>query len=473
MKNKEDILNNFLNEELISRPQLLNKKLTHKNKELNHRHIFYEIKEYLDDFLEGNISNRFIVLPGLRGVGKTTIIYQLYDYLLKTKNIKQNMILYISGDILNSYLEFNILEAVEHYLKTIHNTTLMELDEKLFIFIDESQYDDRWSLAGKIIFDKTNNIFMIFTGSQALNLEINVDSARRHLRIPINPMNYNEYLLLKYDFYKEDNSIKELIFTGNIENAITFENNIQKKLLNIPYFQVNEWENYLKYGGFPSSLFEKNKYVICQKLNEIINKIVENDLNNISSDSKIYASRILRFLSLQKPGEVSQNKIADFLDCSSGNVKNIISILEKTHVIFHVEPYSSSSKRIRKSWKYYFATPSLRHSLSLNIGTISRDLNAYMGILSENLVGSLLFNLSNDFNIYYDSEKGGVDFILQTFMNNAIPIEVGYSKKSKKQIKNAISRYNADYGIIISNTTSKIKKEENIIYLPLQTFSFI
>ena len=44
-------------------------------------------------------------------------------------------------------------------------------------------------------------------------------------------------------------------------------------------------------------------------------------------------------------------------------------------------------------------------------------------------------------------------------------------KKNKKQIIKAINNYNSDYGIIISNTTNQIVKEENIIYIPLVTFS--
>ncbi|MDO5849035.1 MAG: hypothetical protein Q4P18_05840 [Methanobrevibacter sp.] len=44
------------------------------------------------------------------------------------------------------------------------------------------------------------------------------------------------------------------------------------------------------------------------------------------------------------------------------------------------------------------------------------------------------------------------------------------SKKSKKQISKAISNYKSEYGIIISNTTQNIEREDNIIYLPLKTF---
>ena len=37
----------------------------------------------------------------------------------------------------------------------------------------------------------------------------------------------------------------------------------------------------------------------------------------------------------------------------------------------------------------------------------------------------------------------------------------------------AINNYNSDYGILISNRTFSIKKENNIIYIPLRTFSYI
>jgi len=71
--------------------------------------------------------------------------------------------------------------------------------------IDESQYDKNWSLAGKIIYDKSNNIFMIFTGSSALNLEYNADAARRLNKIEILPLTYSHHLKLKYGINLNNN----------------------------------------------------------------------------------------------------------------------------------------------------------------------------------------------------------------------------------------------------------------------------
>ena len=71
--------------------------------------------------------------------------------------------LYISFDDLNDLVECNIRQMVEVYLKNIFHANLRNLDEKVFIFVDESQIDKKWASSGKVIYDKSHNIFMIFS----------------------------------------------------------------------------------------------------------------------------------------------------------------------------------------------------------------------------------------------------------------------------------------------------------------------
>ena len=54
-----------------------------------------------------------------------------------------------------------------------------------------------------------------------------------------------------------------------------------------------------------------------------------------------------------------------------------------------------------------------------------------------------------------------------------IPIEVGIGKKTKGQITKSMDKYNTDIGILVSNRTSRIKYENNIIYVPVSTFALI
>lgn len=69
--------------------------------------------------------------------------------------------------------------------------------------------------------------------------------------------------------------------------------------------------------------------------------------------------------------------------------------------------------------------------------------------------------------------KRNVDFIIQQDFNKAIPIEVGIGKKDRKLVKNSIKRYKSDYGRIIFNKASNMEKDDDIIYIPFRTFSFL
>ena len=483
MYEKEEIIRDYIKEELYDVPNILDNELTLNGRGFEHRKEFEFIKHHIDEFLDKTTNNRYFALPGLRGVGKTTLLYQTYEYLFKSKNISPNQILFISCENLNDILDFKIIDVVKQFLETYHNTTLRRLDKKIFLLIDESQYDKNWALSGKRIYDKSKNIFMIFTGSSALNLEYDADSARRLLKENITPLNYNQHLKLKYNYNAANasQSLKKLIFQGDISDAVACEQQINRDLININGYSTMEWDEFLKYGGFPTSLFETNHHIICKNIIGMIKKVISHDMgaiSSITSASQTHANRLLRFLALQKPGDISQEKMGTYLGTSKGNVRNILDILEKTRLIFHCEPHIASPKRSIKSWEYFFATSSIKHILTSSIGNLNSNKKAYLGVLLENLVASTLFYLSNEegnyFTLYYDPEdKTNVDFVIQAEFQKAIPIEVSMGKKKKRQMASAIERYNADYGIIISNTTKTIAKKDNIIYLPPKTFSFL
>lgn len=122
-------------------------------------------------------------------MGKTTLLFQCYEYLIKQKDIPISGILYLSCDFINIISPTNIREIIETYLKTIHNTTPRLLNKPVFVFLDEVHYDKTWALNAKIIYDQSPNIFMIFTGSSSLHLNYNADTARRVVTYPILPLN--------------------------------------------------------------------------------------------------------------------------------------------------------------------------------------------------------------------------------------------------------------------------------------------
>ena len=196
-------------------------------------------------------------MPGLRGVGKTTIIFQLYEYLTNVKAIDNSNILYLDINDLRSHFKTDLLMVIESFLANVHQTTLVDLNKKIFLFIDEAHLDENWANYGKLIFDKTDNIFMIFTGSSALDLEVNADATRRIKKEIIFPCNFREYLLLKHDLSINSGDLIDLILKGDgesVNKAVKAEIEIRKTLNNLNNNPNIEFEKFLLSYGFPFAL---------------------------------------------------------------------------------------------------------------------------------------------------------------------------------------------------------------------------
>jgi predicted AAA+ superfamily ATPase len=92
------------------------------------------------------------------------------------------------------------------------------------------------------------------------------------------------------------------------------------------------------------------------------------------------------------------------------------------------------------------------------------------------MVASTMHGISIDLlspvGLFYDAEKRGVDFIIK-LEDKTIPLEVGIGNKTKSQLIRSMNKYNAQLGILVSNRTSRIKYENNILYIPVSTFALI
>ena len=79
---------------------------------------------------------------------------------MNQKNINPEQILYVSCEEIDRIEDCDIYEIIKFYLKTFHNCSLQTLNKKLFLLIDESHFDKDWSVSGKLITDKSKNIFV-------------------------------------------------------------------------------------------------------------------------------------------------------------------------------------------------------------------------------------------------------------------------------------------------------------------------
>lgn len=467
---------------LKTTPQLIKLIFQTNYAHLTQRRLYHELKYYLDEFIKKPNQKKFFVIPGLRGVGKSTILYQLYDYLINTLEISSNQVLLLDLENLKYEKNLNILDYINVFIKDINEKYYLT-ETPLFIFVDESQYDKKWDSVGKLVYDNHVNVFMIFTGSNALNLSYSADAARRLKKKPLYPLNFIEYLEIKHGIKLPDNlneTIYSLLLTGNIDKAIKIEKEIQLKISQGISTNINlEWEKYIQYGNLPFGLNDKPLEVVQETL-DMTDRIIEKDFilhNPIKQKTKQACFPLIKQLAMRKPGKINYTSISDMLDIDSKTVKNIIKNLEKTELIFPVDAYGSPANREKSSFECYFLATQIKAAYFLNNGDVSNNYREYMGLLLENLVATSLYKLrmyrKDGFNLYYDSRKGGVDFIIKSFDKKAVPIEVGIGKKNKKQISNAMKKYKSTHGIIVSNKTDHIVKDKNIIFIPTQTFSLI
>ena len=80
-------LSNYVYAKLAEAPKLSQDNIRTGDTQFEHRKTYFQVKKHIDEFLDGYVENRFLIMPGLRGVGKTTILFQIYEYLRKEKGV--------------------------------------------------------------------------------------------------------------------------------------------------------------------------------------------------------------------------------------------------------------------------------------------------------------------------------------------------------------------------------------------------
>ena len=141
------------------------------------------LRKYLRDYTQYGKEPRWIAVPGLRGVGKTTLLAQLYTEFKCGPNCK----LYLSLDEARSVLGVSLSDILTVY-EEILGTVFENLQEPVYIFLDEVQYEENWGLVLKSLYDRTNKVFIFCTGSSALSLQTNSDISRMVVFEKLYPM---------------------------------------------------------------------------------------------------------------------------------------------------------------------------------------------------------------------------------------------------------------------------------------------
>jgi uncharacterized protein len=475
---KEDLLIGYITQQIALLPAMSKQYTQGKLSRIS----FLQLKSIATKFIQGVPTERVIIMPGLRGVGKTTLLFQTYEEI--KGQLDENNLLYISCDALTKQFNSSLIETIEVYEKKILSCPFEKLEHKIILLIDEAHYDPNWQTVVKTLFDRTKNVLIIVSGSCSIAMETNTDLARRVHMEKIYPLNFAEYLLLKKGIFPVAGAMKNLrdaIFsTKNIEQAFNLINSVHGELVKKMYTKVSSMElelsNFLVYGGFPSVFELKKEEEVFRKIISVLEKVIYQDIPCFYGSCKNLVNRIFPMLHLiaSSSDVISYNKFNEVINSEGGSksvIYDLLQALTKAGVTDSMTISGAPSKKERNSLKFYFATPSIRASLLWTMGKFKRESDI-MGLLLENASFNTLQkikafqpNLIQD--ISYSDKSENPDFKLIT-QNGEMLIECGWGSKGSRQVD---KENRENFAIVICNVASPaIDKDRNILYIPREVF---
>jgi len=378
---------------------------------------FPKKRSLFNDIVKEIESKQIISLIGLRRTGKTTILKQLIDYLIKSKKVKREYILFYSFDEEQSKIE-NIVTEYETKL----GKDILEIKDRIYIFLDEIQKLKNWQNQVKYYYDNYQNIKFFVSGSSSLFIKKHTQEslAGRIYEFILNPLSFEEFLVFKN---KEEMLKKRRLF----------EDTLKKEFLSYQKRQFIE-------------IIDESEERVAKYIKTMIEKIVYQDIPKIFPiENEELLMRILKIIA-SNPGMLSDyGSLSKELGISRVTLSNYFFYLNESFLIKKLYNFSrnmlTSEKKMKK---FYLTTTSFFPFLNNEIDESK---------LIENLIVTFV-----DAKFFWRTpQKYGVDIILKE-KGKIIPIEVKYkgyiSKKDTKNLLRFCEKFNIEEAVMITQSKS-------------------
>ena len=280
--------------------------------------------EKIKPFMRKNIAK---VLTGQRRVGKSFLLYQVVDLILKEE--PNASIIYINLED----FAFSQIQTAAHLYDYI--TSHLQKDVYNYIFIDEIQEIDGFEKAIRsLLLNPSNDIYITGSNAQMLSGELATYLSGRYIEINVYSLSYPEFLT----FHQLENNANSLAL-------------------------------YSRYGGLPYLVnLSLNDEIVNEYLKSVYSTIVFRDIvNRYKLRNNDFLERLIRFLAENIGNLFSAKKISDYLKSqhttvSVNQIQNYTRYLSNAFLIHRVERYDLIGKRIFEiGEKYYFGNLGLRN----------------------------------------------------------------------------------------------------------------
>ncbi|MEG0794521.1 MAG: ATP-binding protein [Bacilli bacterium] len=333
--------------------------------------------EYLD-FLKKLRDKQIIkVITGVRRCGKSTILEQYRNFLLKSGVKKENIISINFEDVINK----NLLDW-----ETLHNYILENAkeNEMNYIFLDEIQMVDKFERCiNSLLLKKYLDIYITGSNSYMLSGELATYLTGRYMELHVLPLSFKEYI----SFYGETDKLEK-------------------------------YNNYREYGGFPYLIYlDGDKELMRKYIDGVYNTIIMKDVitRNKITDPLILDS-IVKFLFNNIGTYLSKKKISDTL--ASNGRKNSVHTVEvylnallESFILYRVGRYDIKGKQFLKTQEKYYLS-----DLGFRTYLIGKSYDNDLGHILENIV--FLELKRRGYQIYIGkSDDLEIDFVVENHDN--------------------------------------------------------
>ncbi len=468
---------NFIQNHQITRQQI-QENISWNGKKFPQRSLFVKIKKYVRDFLKGNtMEPRMVGIAGIRGVGKTTLLWQIGNFV--KNHFKEVKVYFLSMDIASSY-GFDVRVLIEALEKIIGS------ERSVVLLLDEVQYMEQWTLMLKIIYDKFKNAFVMATGSASLLLHSNTDLSTRWNVESLYPLSFTEFIMIKSWLKSEgekvlfpekglSSSIREVLFFSKEAKAITarlqcINDEVQTYFKNIEtYLKLRSWQSLLKeyifYHNIPRFLLLEEKRTIISRAFDLLNRVLYQDLKEFYEQNEVMKiQRLLIRIALSD--EINKEKLSQFLGIKVGKVDRIIDSLAKAELIMKFPAYGGSKTRLKQT-KLFFTSPTMRYAI---IKQLYANPKVFYPRLYEDIVALYLRRLFNGL-VLYGGKVGdkSPDFIVE-IDGQVLPIEVGTGKRDLAQLEAVRDK---KYGLLVSFSSREVRVWGSNVVVPLRWFLLV
>lgn len=410
----------------------------------NKAFLYKTVRSEFDDIIAFLDMERILSIAGPRRVGKSTLIYQTIDHLIKNGTDPKRIMFFSGDDPALFDNECTIGDILEVYANEALHESLTELEDRIYVFIDEIHVIHDWQLWLKSYFDKKFSIKFIVSGSSSTHL---FSGAKESLLGRIDSINIMPLTFLQFcsfwAVYKNDekvtNFLNELPRGSIFENISRYYTALEKdkwKLEDYKPYVNRALKEYLLIGGYPE-YFDVMSNALWQKrlVGDIIGQGLYRDIvsvYNIKSPERL--EKLLYFIAANNGQDFSFKTISDTLGCDNETVSNYISFLSQAYLAIALENYSANvGKMIRKNKTLYVLDNGIGNAL-LHLDTIDSSRE---GHLIETLCvrDALSACRENYWKLYYWRDGSlEVDIVIDK-NSELLPIEVKY-RNDPQQVEN-------------------------------------